>query len=315
MKLFITKNKVNDTNKYLELAQAFADDVASNDKGCHWMLVEKDKEQANQVNYYSLWDSKEDFDAHVSGASFQKHIPQLSPYYLGNEESMFDVLPVDRPDPMMGYFKMEKEKKKANQISMNKYAKPGQILFTGSSLMEQFPIEEMQHGLNLDKIIYNRGIGGYITDEFMANIGPMLLDLKPSKVFINIGTNDINESLAEDGNWLVRLVNNYDQILTTLKKELPEAEVYMMAYYPVNEPRIQSNPWARIGFGTRTNANVALANAEVEKLAQKHGYHFINVNEGLVDETGNQKDEFATDGVHMKPEAYAVILENLKKYL
>ena len=41
--------------------------------------------------------------------------------------------------------------------------------------------------------IYNRGVSGLNTDEFLENIDTLLLDLEPSKIFINIGTNDITK--------------------------------------------------------------------------------------------------------------------------
>lgn len=213
--------------------------------------------------------------------------------------------------------RMEEEwqTKKERQRCLNPLAKKGQILFTGSSLMEQFPVEELRMSMDVKPIIYNRGIGGYTTDQFFDNIGPMLLDLSPSKVFINIGTNDINEKLAEDGDWLGRLIGNYEKILARLKEELPDCKVYVMAYYPVNEAKIAESPWGKDAFGTRTNANVQRANAEVEKLAEKFGYAFIDVNAGLTDETGNQKAEYAVDGVHMKPSAYAVVLKNMLPYI
>ncbi len=57
------------------------------------------------------------------------------------------------------------------------------------------------------------------------------------------------------------------------------------------------------------------ANKAVEELAKKHGFNFINVNEGLTDEEGNLKAEFSMEGLHLWPNAYSVILDNMKKYL
>lgn len=213
--------------------------------------------------------------------------------------------------------RMEEEwqTKRERQKSLNPLAKKGQILFTGSSLMEHFPVEELRMSMDVEPVIYNRGIGGFTTDEFLDNIGPMLLDLEPSRVFINIGTNDIREDLAEDGDWLKRLIGNYDQILAKLKEALPDCRAYVMAYYPVNEAKIAASPWGKSAFGTRTNANIRRANEEVEKLAAKYGYRYIDVNDGLTDADGNQKEEYALDGVHMKPSAYAVVLKNMLPYI
>ncbi|MNW32159.1 hypothetical protein D3C74_90940 [compost metagenome] len=90
-----------------------------------------------------------------------------------------------------------------------------------------------------------------------------------------------------------------------------------MAYYPVNaneeyglEPETKKSM-----FASRNNANIMMVNEEVKKLAVKLGLNFINVNDGLTDEEGNLRAKFSVEGVHMWPNAYSVILENMKKYL
>ena len=198
---------------------------------------------------------------------------------------------------------------------LNQYAKEGAVLFTGSSLMEHFPVEELSLAEGIDKIIYNRGVGGFTTDDFLKNIDTMLLDYKAGKVFINIGTNDISENIGSNGKWLEHLTLNYDKILSILKEKQPDCEVYLMAYYPSNMDVIHQSELGAMAFGIRTLENIELANRSVEALAEKFGYHYINVNEGLTDCAGNLKAEFTTDGVHMTPNAYAVILRNMKMYI
>ena len=45
-------------------------------------------------------------------------------------------------DTVMAYFQREKDKKLFLFRQQNRYIRPGQLLFTGSSLMEQFPVTE-----------------------------------------------------------------------------------------------------------------------------------------------------------------------------
>lgn len=54
----------------------------------------------------------------------------------------------------------------------------------------------------------NRGVGGLNTDEFLEYIHILLLDLEPSRIFINIGTNDITEKDFGD-QWFDHLMDNY----------------------------------------------------------------------------------------------------------
>ncbi len=59
--------------------------------------------------------------------------------------------------------------------------------------MEMFPVCEIARSQGSEQVIYNRGVSGLNTDEFLENIDTLLLDLEPSKIFINIGTNDITK--------------------------------------------------------------------------------------------------------------------------
>lgn len=156
--------------------------------------------------------------------------------------------------PKLSEFQAELREKYA---VANKTAKKDQIVFVGSSLMEIFPIEKMQveQNLGLDKIIYNRGIRATTTADLLAHIDLLILDLAPSKVFINIGSNDIGFNVPE-ATFLV----NYAAILQQIKEKLPNTEVYVMAYYPVN-PDVAA-------IDARNNEVLATASTKVAALAK-----------------------------------------------
>lgn len=217
---------------------------------------------------------------------------------------------------MNNNMRREKEEKVRKYKILNTYAKKGQTVLSGSSLMEYFPVNELQQTQEKQTIIYNRGIAGYVTSELLNSLEECIFELEPSKLFINIGTNDISSA---DGEYdPARLLANYNEILTRIGVRLPECKVYVMAYYPVNAQADfagMDQAAKESYFRTRTNAALRGANAEVEKLAAQHGYEFINVNEGLMDPEGNLKEEYTMDGVHMYANGYAVVLHNLKEYL
>lgn len=205
----------------------------------------------------------------------------------------------------------DKARKLQNFRQLNRYIQKGQTLFTGSSLMEQLPIAEfcLNEGL---PVAYNRGIGGYTTDDFLAAIDEMLLAPKPSKLFINIGTNDMND--RPDGeDWFSHLSANYRKIAEIIRDQLPKTQVYMMAYYPANleHPTVKASPWMQ----NRTNENISRANAMVAALAKEFGFQYIDVNDGLKDEAGCLKMEYTVDGIHMTPDAYYTVFERLRPYL
>lgn len=209
----------------------------------------------------------------------------------------------------------EQKNKRRNFDILNRSVRKGAVLFTGSSLMEQFPICEMAASAGISEAIYNRGIGGTTTDDFLAHIGTVLLDLAPSKVFLNIGTNDMTDRVYGN-DWMDHLELNYDEILQRIREALPKTQVYCMAYYPTNRHLPNGNdPWKKAMLKDRTPENIAACNARIAGLADRYGYHYIDVNNGLCDKRGEQKACFSIDGVHMYADAYAIVFRNLLPYL
>lgn len=180
--------------------------------------------------------------------------------------------------------------------------------------MEQFPVCELAMDAGITRPVYNRSIGGTTTDDFLREIGTVLLDLEPLKVFLNIGTNDMTDRIYGE-KWMEHLTENYEAILRIAREKLPDAEIFCMAYYPANRHLPDQNEWQAAMLKERTVENIAARNARVKALAERYGCRYIDVNQGLCDETGEQKEEFAIDGVHMYASAYRIVFGNLKPYL
>lgn len=207
-------------------------------------------------------------------------------------------------------WRLEKEQMVKDFHIWNKDAVKGQIVFTGSSLMEMFPVEEWVRELGPDApIVYNRGVGGYKTSDLLPILDACVFELEPRKVFINIGTND----LSDDSIPLEKVMSNYDRIITQIEERLPGVIIYMMAYYPVNYDAAaeEMKPCLLI----RTNEKINRANELVEQLAARHGQRFINVNAPLMDEQGRLKAEYTIEGMHIKPEGYRAIFEDIMAYV
>ena len=113
------------------------------------------------------------------------------------------------------YFENEKKQKIERYKRLNEYVKKDQILFVGSSLMEQFPINELSQNLDTIKYIYNRGVGGFQIADMKMNMDAMVFDLRPSKIFINIGTNDLNEEEFDEKVF----AKNYEEIVLEIKEK------------------------------------------------------------------------------------------------
>lgn len=209
----------------------------------------------------------------------------------------------------MGKVIWTKEYKIERYRKMNETAEKGQILCAGSSLMEMFPIEKFAEELKLPVTIYNRGVGGFVMRELEENLDVCILDLKPSRLFLNIGTNDLSNAEVTPE----LLAAEYDKLLERIEAALPETEIYLMAYYPVNYEA--AAPEMKPCLLVRSNEKICLANEKVRALAEKHHARYIDVNDALKDADGNLKAEYTIEGMHIKEAGYRAMLPAFLSYV
>ena len=207
--------------------------------------------------------------------------------------------------------KQEQEKRLEQYRRLNTCARKGEIVFTGSSLMDFFPVNELLQSLEIDACVYNRGITGYVSEQLLENIREMILDLEPSKLFINIGTNDLGRGIVD------QLWGNYEAVIKRVHAELPDCRIYVMAFYPCNDLDDfgLSEEEHRARFKTRTPESLLEANRELERMAERLDCRYIDVNKGLYYERGRMCKEICMDGVHLWADGYIPVLKNLKPFL
>ncbi len=200
----------------------------------------------------------------------------------------------------------EKETKLERFRRLNRFARRGQIVFAGSSLMEQFPINELLMDLRLPYTVYNRGVGGFTTGEMADALEECVLALEPAQLFLNIGTNDLNgpDYVEEE------MLGRYRDILRRIRERLPQVRLYLLAYYPVN-PEVSGEPFMQEVFRFRTNERIKSASQGVRRLAEEFGGEFMDLNAGLLDEKGQLKAEYTIEGMHMYADGYWQVLERL----
>lgn len=197
-------------------------------------------------------------------------------------------------------------------IESNRSVKKGQIVITGSSTVEIFPIEKLQKNVDLNHLIYNRGIRATTTEYLLNNINTLIFDLNPSILFIQIGSNDIGFNVPEE-----KFLKNYNEIMDKISTKLPNTTVYIMAYYPINTVHNfgeEPEEHAELNKHRSNEYNIA-ANAKVKALADKHNFNYINLNDGLTDNDGNLKYNLTFDGLHPLPIGYDIVFKNMTPYL
>lgn len=203
----------------------------------------------------------------------------------------------------------DKEMKIEKFREANKSVKAGQVVFAGSSLMEMFPINKLLEEHGDETVIYNRGIVGFVSRELLEVLDACVLDLNPSAVFINIGTNDLSDASVS----ISELMENYDKIISRIEAAVPGVKIYLMAYYPVNYEAAAED--MKECLKVRSNEKITAANAEVKKLAEKHGQRYIDINANLKDELGRLKAEYTIEGLPINEDGYCAIYDDIMAYV
>lgn len=200
-------------------------------------------------------------------------------------------------------WRVEKRRLVERYREENKSAVKGQIVFTGSSLMEMFPVDRWAADeLGPDfPVVYNRGVGGWRTEDMLLCLDEMVIGLQPRRLFINIGTNDLSDASVT----IDALICRYDRIITLIEEAVPGVDIVFMAYYPINYEAAAEDmkPCLRI----RTNERIHQANQAVKALAQRHHQRYMDFNAPLTDEEGRLKAEYTIEGMHIREDGYRAI--------
>ena len=190
---------------------------------------------------------------------------------------------------------------------LNRLAKKGQVVFTGSSLMEQFPLNEMLQGEALPYRVYNRGMSGFVAPQLLQVLDVCVVELAPAHVFLNIGTNDMSRPDYRQE----ALLACYRRILEEILSHVPGVKLHLLAYYPVNPDLEGQEGWAAEALRYRTNQVLREANRRVEALAREMGAEYLDLNAPLLDGQGRLRAQYTKEGIHLYPAGYQAVLGEL----
>lgn len=207
-----------------------------------------------------------------------------------------------------GFFARMDRDKLRKYRELNQVALKGQTVCAGSSLMENFPINELLMDLGSTKKVYNRGMSAFTIDQYDEVLDVCVLDLAPSRLFINIGSND----LSLPGDTIGNMICKYRALIQRIQAALPRCAITMLAFYPCRDDDNAPQMEGRI---PRTMALVNEANERLEALAAELGCGWLNCNAPLLAEDGMLREEFMTDPIHFSPAGYVEVLKLLEEHL
>ncbi len=205
---------------------------------------------------------------------------------------------------------MDKQDKIIRYRQLNPTARKGQIVFAGSSLMEMFPIEQFVAEDNLPVVVYNRGIGGFVTDELLTNLAVCILDLAPRMLFINIGTNDLSDASRPMAQIMGDVPGDSGKSAASASEraDLPDGVLSHQ-----RGSRDAGNEAVSARADERKDYAGECGSAEARKIAAT--CTTIDVNAPLKDEQGRLRAEFTYEGMHIRPEGYRTIYPAIKEIL
>ncbi len=196
-----------------------------------------------------------------------------------------------------------KPKEKINVITKM----PDRVVFIGDSITWMYDLKK--HYPKSSYYMVNSGIDGATTEQILNNMDNRIYQFNPKKVFIMIGTNDINQGKDKD-----EIVTNIKKIIEEIKKNNSKCKIYLESLYPINNTDNDKINMEMVGR-KRSNNLIKSINDDLKNLAEEEDVIYINMYDNLLDEEENLKLEYTREGLHITEEGYDIITDNLKKYI
>ena len=172
----------------------------------------------------------------------------------------------------------------------------------GDSLTDWYPISEY---FPPGTPIVNSGFAGYKTGDLLNDMDKTVYQYNPTKVFIQMGTNDLNSSDPD----IETTYNNIIKVINNVKENRPQAKIYLESIYPVNKT-IENQTTEK-----RENADIVELNMRLKRYCSENDVIFLDTYQTLSDDAGNLKSEYTYDGLHLSREGYSVLSDLLREYI
>ena len=177
------------------------------------------------------------------------------------------------------------------------------IIFIGDSIIEYYPLQEL---LGTSKTIVNRGIRGYQTGLLLKNLDAHLYGDAVDQIVLLIGTNDIGKDVP-----MMEALNNLESVIQTISRDYPLSQIKLVSILPVNE----SENFKQTVY-IRKNDTIKAWNQAYQELASAYmQVEYVSVFDKLLDQEGQLKSDYTTDGLHLSVPGYQTLSKALKDYI
>ena len=177
------------------------------------------------------------------------------------------------------------------------------IIFIGDSIIEYYPLQEL---LGTSKTIVNRGIRGYQTGLLLKNLDAHLYGDAVDQIVLLIGTNDIGKDVP-----MSQALTNLESVIQSISRDYPLSQIKLVSILPVH----QGEEYKQTVY-IRTNEKIKGWNQAYQELASAYmQVEYVSAFEELLDQEGQLKSDYTTDGLHLSVSGYQALSETLKTSL
>jgi len=174
-----------------------------------------------------------------------------------------------------------------------------EIVFLGNSITDGAEWYELLG----NKRIRNRGISADVTEGILLRLDA-ITKLKPAKIFIMIGVNDLSRNITVSD-----ITSNYRTILERIRRESPKTKVYIESVLPVNPATGMA-----LNHTNKTDLIMEL-NGRLKELAAEFGHTYIDLFSLMADTNNHLPRKYSIDGLHLSYEGYRVWTEAIRQYV
>lgn len=186
-------------------------------------------------------------------------------------------------------------------IEQGRSACPGGVVFFGDSLTECYPIERYYPELDVK---YNCGIGGAVAEELLWVADEAVIKYEPALVVMMVGINDLGNTVMNSPREIAR---NVKRVIDLIRGNCPETKILLWSTLPCVEalrdyhhvPGIRCNDFSHMIFSA------------YEELILDEKTVLLDVFDQFVDERGEARDEYYSDGLHLNEAGYERLTELL----
>ena len=159
------------------------------------------------------------------------------------------------------------------------------------------------HELFGDSRIKNRGISSDVIQGLYDRCEVMMKG-QPRKVFVMCGVNDISHNLSADS-----IATAMEKLIVHMRELSPQTEIYLQSILPIN------NDFRRYKAMLGKEKVIVDCNALFKKIADRHGFTWIDLYSLFADGEGKMPRRYTNDGLHLLGPAYLVWRDAIAKYV